>query len=502
LTPLLAVAVSQSNKALNTAESWLKKAREAQERKQRENPEVKAAEEKTKEAWRREQVAQCKVDEAKAKEQQLQEEARNLAPERRISRFIEERAQSSDYRGQLGIVSLARRDFEELSNLFAKTRAFEERLEKLKQSSKVAEAQKLEKLSRSIDRIVLFVDDLDRCQPDKVVEVLQAVHLLLAFPLFAVVVGVDQRCLRQSLKMQFRGLLTPDTTNGNRAGESKAREPEERPATPLDYLEKIFHIPFHLPPMDETGFKDLIDHLGKPKKEPPATRDRKPEEQATKPPVPSGTSVSTEDGGKAADAAPPSTPEAATQVVNVVGPPPASGIGTEPLGTETSSDQGKAPPSARQENPSASTEKKRVGSAPLHDWERNALKKHHAIISTPRGATRLLNTYRLVRAGVPKDEWKFFCGDQEKTGEFRVVMLLLAVSAGRPSVARNWFSRIAKMRISRSDDLPTATESEVGVLTEWETFVADFDQTIADLNPQPKPDRLEKWFRRVERYTF
>jgi len=36
------------------------------------------------------------------------------------------------------------------------------------------------------------------------------------------------------------------------------------PATPLDYLEKIFHIPFHLPTMDERGFQTLIDKLTEP----------------------------------------------------------------------------------------------------------------------------------------------------------------------------------------------------------------------------------------------
>ncbi len=44
-----------------------------------------------------------------------------------------------------------------------------------------------------LNRIVLYIDDLDRCPPKRVVEVLQAVHLLLAFELFVVVVGVDAR---------------------------------------------------------------------------------------------------------------------------------------------------------------------------------------------------------------------------------------------------------------------------------------------------------------------
>ncbi|MGH8965254.1 MAG: P-loop NTPase fold protein, partial [Actinomycetes bacterium] len=37
-----------------------------------------------------------------------------------------------------------------------------------------------------LERVILYVDDLDRCHPRKVVDVLAAVHLLLAMPLFVV----------------------------------------------------------------------------------------------------------------------------------------------------------------------------------------------------------------------------------------------------------------------------------------------------------------------------
>lgn len=61
-----------------------------------------------------------------------------------------------------------------------------------------------------VDRIVLYIDDLDRCPPERVVEVLQAVHLLLAFPLFIVVVGVDSRWLLRSLEKQYPEFLKLD----------------------------------------------------------------------------------------------------------------------------------------------------------------------------------------------------------------------------------------------------------------------------------------------------
>jgi hypothetical protein len=43
----------------------------------------------------------------------------------------------------------------------------------------------------TLSRIVLYIDDLDRCPEKLVVEVLRAVHLLLAFDLFVCVVAVD-----------------------------------------------------------------------------------------------------------------------------------------------------------------------------------------------------------------------------------------------------------------------------------------------------------------------
>jgi hypothetical protein len=86
------------------------------------------------------------------------------------------RAASEDYRRQLGLIATIRRDFQRLARL-------KEQWRKNKDGSS----------PRPIDRIVLYIDDLDRCTPRQVVEVLQAVHLLLALDLFVVVVGVAPR---------------------------------------------------------------------------------------------------------------------------------------------------------------------------------------------------------------------------------------------------------------------------------------------------------------------
>jgi hypothetical protein len=83
-----------------------------------------------------------------------------------------------------------------------------------------------------VQRIVLYVDDLDRCAPRRVVEVLQAVNLLLTMELFVVVVAVDPRWLLKSLRRHHEGLFDDNE---------------------VAYLDKIFHIPVALRPMGEHG---------------------------------------------------------------------------------------------------------------------------------------------------------------------------------------------------------------------------------------------------------
>ena len=104
-----------------------------------------------------------------------------------------------------------------------------------------------------VERIVLYIDDLDRCPPKRVVEVLEAVHLILAVPLFVVVVAVDPRWLVQSLRLHYSELLAVD-------GREAEDDPHWQP-TPQDYLEKIIQVPFALRPMRPQGVTALVRGL-------------------------------------------------------------------------------------------------------------------------------------------------------------------------------------------------------------------------------------------------
>jgi hypothetical protein len=155
-----------------------------------------------------------------------------------LFQFIEKRASSEDYKKHLGIVSIIRKDFEILSNLFKGS--IEEQGE---------DAINLnDRFQNPLDRIVLYIDDLDRCDEQRVVEVLEAVNLLMAFPLFIVVVGVDPRWVKNALNKKYKLQFTN-------------KEEEELKISPSNYLEKIFQIPFHLKSAEDKAVKSMLRAL-------------------------------------------------------------------------------------------------------------------------------------------------------------------------------------------------------------------------------------------------
>ncbi|MEO0472303.1 MAG: P-loop NTPase fold protein, partial [Bacteroidota bacterium] len=193
----------------------------------------------------------------------IEAEIQAIQEGKRLSAFIEKRLSSNEYQRHLGLISVIREDFEKLAS-YLQDREYLSRILSRKEEKEEGPFQ-LEKVSK-IDRIILYIDDLDRCPPEKVVEVLQAVHLILAFPLFVVVVGVDVRWISKSLIKQYGSMLAPIQSSGIVSGASINEQAEKslqysENATPFDYLEKIFQIPFRLVDMDDFGKKRYINHL-------------------------------------------------------------------------------------------------------------------------------------------------------------------------------------------------------------------------------------------------
>lgn len=188
-------------------------------------------------------------------------EISDIVTGKKLLDFIETRTRDENYAKQLGLISWIRKDFDKLDELLRKQHEVDEETKKT-----IINPQDVQ---LKIDRIVLYIDDLDRCNEDIVVKVLEAIHLLLAFPLFVVVVGVDPRWLNNALSEKYKLLFgnRKNKQGSNGTAENLLTKQEESDlfmagvATSYDYLEKIFQIPFTLKPINKTGREKLIGYL-------------------------------------------------------------------------------------------------------------------------------------------------------------------------------------------------------------------------------------------------
>ncbi len=182
-------------------------------------------------------------------------EIEDLKSGRKLLEFIEQRSRDENYSRQLGLISWIRKDFSKLDELLRKQHELSE-TDKEKMISNPFDVK------LQIDRIILYIDDLDRCREEIVVKVLEAIHLLLAFPLFVVVVGVDPRWLNNALSEKYKNLFGKQSSGGYQKNSSDEEDLSlTGAATSYDYLEKIFQIPFSLRQINTTGRKNLIEYL-------------------------------------------------------------------------------------------------------------------------------------------------------------------------------------------------------------------------------------------------
>ena len=98
-------------------------------------------------------------------------------------------------------------------------------------------------------RIAVFIDDLDRCKPDRVIEVLEAVTLLLAFREFVVFIAVDTRVVASIVEASYEDTLTKAGISG------------------YEYLDKIIQLPFTMP---KARPRELFTYLNTLIEAPPA----------------------------------------------------------------------------------------------------------------------------------------------------------------------------------------------------------------------------------------
>ena len=99
-------------------------------------------------------------------------------------------------------------------------------------------------------RLVVFIDDLDRCLPEKAISVLEAIKLFLDAPGCVYVIGTDQEVIEQGIRVKYKDFFGGESTKDDKKS--------KLPITGDSYLEKIIQIPFRLPPLQEERIQGFI----------------------------------------------------------------------------------------------------------------------------------------------------------------------------------------------------------------------------------------------------
>jgi hypothetical protein len=320
------------------------------------------------------------------------------APEAALRYLLHDAAESASFEQGLGIVSRARRSFEKLDEIIRRVRN-EPKDQNLRGSED--SLQSAFSVVAVPDRIILYIDDLDRCTHKQVYEVLQAVHLLLALESFVVIVGVDIRWIDGAIANHFEADLSADPPDkypdekevqDRRANDSNAM----RRSRSLEYLEKIFQIPFWLRTINSAQdgtYSKLMRQL---------LADNRPLTTPSPPVVTSGVEKST-DQNKMQE-------EAGRQTTEEVG---AFNVLRETLVGVTLTQQ-------------------------EYDFLQSS-EIGSLVGKSPRAVKRFVNIYRILRARRRSVELARFLGASGRPPLFPTVMLLLAIDVGQtPESARSF----------------------------------------------------------------
>lgn len=102
-----------------------------------------------------------------------------------------------------------------------------------------------------IKKLVVIIDDLDRCTPDRIIENLEAIKLFLNVDKTAFVIGADPRIVRHAIEFKYN----TDSIENSPDAESRNKR------IVSDYLEKLIQIPYNLPKLTDDEVETYLTLL-------------------------------------------------------------------------------------------------------------------------------------------------------------------------------------------------------------------------------------------------
>lgn len=101
------------------------------------------------------------------------------------------------------------------------------------------------------NRLVVFVDDLDRCLPEKAIEVLEAIKLFLDAENCVFVLGLDQEVIARGIEIKYKELGSKQESDSQ----------QHFTVEGVRYLEKIVQLPFQIPPVEQSDMGEFVEGL-------------------------------------------------------------------------------------------------------------------------------------------------------------------------------------------------------------------------------------------------
>lgn len=334
---------------------------------------------------------------AKALSRYIDPKAGTSNPPRLLRYMLEDDPDTRSLEKEIGLISRVRRLFQAVDEIVAE--------EKRKP---VDPKQDEEGRDPDVpDRIVIYIDDLDRCTPSQVYAVLQAVHLLLAFRLFVVVVGVDVGWVEHSLSKE----LAPswEMSPGTRGLATR-------------YLEKIFQLPFWLQHLSTDGpdggsygrfVRLMLENNAMVVAQPRASSTESPNQDET-------------------ERKPVGEDNPAEQVSNPS--PPNVDDGGEKMESNALDE-------------ALSTVQ--MTAAEIELLADDAIGRLAG--NEPRKVKRFINIYRIIRARLDPESRKAFLGEGGSAAEYPIVCVLIAIETGQaPEAVKHFYTGLSQAPI---DDL-------------------------------------------------
>jgi len=119
----------------------------------------------------------------------------------------------------------------------------------------------LSKFLKKSKRLVIFIDDLDRCVPEVVIDIFEAIKLYLDVPRCVFVVGASPDIIEKGVFYRYREYFLKEekaVVQSEKAEGGNAEGREHPLMTGREYMEKIIQLPFPVPEPELEDIENFI----------------------------------------------------------------------------------------------------------------------------------------------------------------------------------------------------------------------------------------------------